>query len=134
MNGVQAEERREEPLLLNPCKDKPEDYLEFTTDGVVRAKAGAVRQKGETSIEVYALNRSGLVNTRQEVLRLLQARIRTINLLIELLDKNPADDIADLAEDLLSHEMAELNKFREPTMPYCLMCRQVVDEFLQSFA
>lgn len=48
-----------EPLLLNPCEDEPNDHLEFEFDemtnlAIVVAKSG----KGTNSIETYGLNRN----------------------------------------------------------------------------
>jgi hypothetical protein len=51
-------------LLLSPYVDTPETHLEFLREGVVRAKNASI--KAVNSIEVYALNRSGLVNDTSE--------------------------------------------------------------------
>jgi len=120
------------PLLLDPCRDSPEEELEFTDDGIVRPKAGSgpFGEKARFSIEVYGLNRTGLVFNRLEVLRLLQGRMYTITCLVDALDYELEDNVRDLLEDLLSHEFAELEKFRDPTRPYSLMCRQVIDRFV----
>lgn len=65
--------RREQRLLLNPCKDSPEKHLEFTDAGLVRParRASETRQpKGATTIGVCALNRYPLVKARVEARRL----------------------------------------------------------------
>lgn len=129
-----GEESTEEPLLLHPCWDEPSDYLEFDDDGFVQPRrmgSAAERQKAQASIEIYALNRAGLVQTRLEVLRLLQARLYAIKQLVRILDQDPPPNVLDLVEDLLSHEFHELRRFRSPEQPYSLMCRQMVDRFLE---
>src|SRR5258708_21689799 len=68
----------EDPLLLSPFTDDPTQHLEFIREGVVRAKSGTKSLKSEHSIEVYALNRVGLVNERYERILLIQKYIHTI--------------------------------------------------------
>jgi len=61
-----GEERREKPLLLNPCNPKlnPQDHLLFDTDdGAIKPALHRRAQPskiGETSIAIYRLSRSGL--------------------------------------------------------------------------
>lgn len=130
------EESGEDPLLLHPCEDDPDEHLEFTRDAVMRARLQPDRQpsaKGQFSIDVYALNRAGLVHERLEVLRLIQQRIKTIRRLsrvLELRDLGPRARV--VVEDLLSHEMAALRQFERPERPFCLMARQVIGRFVAS--
>jgi hypothetical protein len=68
----------EQPLLLNPCDDYPEEHLEFLTDGLVRAvadAAGNLSLKGETSIEVFGLLRHDLVEQRAAKQVMIRAAI-----------------------------------------------------------
>lgn len=86
----------EEPLLLNPCKDKPDLHLkhylgdEFLVSFLLPKKiesleADLARFKGEddlsikgaTSIHVYGLNRLGLVQERTKLLRRLEFQAET---------------------------------------------------------
>jgi hypothetical protein len=128
-------EHKEAPLLLHPCLDIPENYLVFTDEAVVRPKDGLAPEdllRAEESINVYGLNRSGLVQTRLEVLRLLQGRRYCIRTLIRAMDH--ADEmLAELIEDLLSHEIAEMSKLAEPRYAYSLMCRQFIERFKLEF-
>jgi uncharacterized protein (TIGR02646 family) len=130
------EESGEDPLLLHPCQDSPDEHLEFTIDAVMRPKLQSNRQpslKGRSSIDVYALNRAGLVHERLQVLRLIQQRIRTIRQLIDVLDLRDLGPRARVVvEDLLSHEMAALRRFERPERPFCLMARQVIRKFIAS--
>src|SRR6185369_8973548 len=49
----------EEPLLLNPYKDQPHEYLLFGDHGILTAVDGKL--KGQNSIEIYRLKRGPLV-------------------------------------------------------------------------
>jgi uncharacterized protein (TIGR02646 family) len=60
-------EKKEDPLLLNPCEEDPEDYFVFYEDGRVEAKKGLPRikkLKAMKSIEIYGLWRQKLIQTR----------------------------------------------------------------------
>ncbi|SCX31776.1 AAA family ATPase [Agrobacterium rosae] len=56
-------DRQEKAMLLNPCRDDPEEHLEFIEDGSVRA----ITKKGEITIKVFNLNRSRLREQRRSV-------------------------------------------------------------------
>jgi uncharacterized protein (TIGR02646 family) len=63
----------EEParLLLDPCTDDPEEHLTFDEQGLVHPRIDATGQpseKGKVSIDVYALQRKGLVEERVRVI------------------------------------------------------------------
>ena len=127
-----GEEKAERPLLLNPCVDEPEKHFEFTEDAVVRAARGAAAEmaRAQASIEVYALNRSGLVEERLQLMRLLQRRTGMIESLMTIVDApNVPETIRTLVEDLITHEMDELRKTSEPGRPFSLMARKYVDDF-----
>jgi uncharacterized protein (TIGR02646 family) len=125
----------EEPLLLHPCVDSPEEYLEFIEYGLVRAKldeSNKPKRKGEVSIDVYGLNRIGLVQGRREVLLLIQQRMFTILALIDQLEEKQSRRRRELIEDLLSYELDALSQFRDARRPYALMARQLIDAFINS--
>ena len=121
----------EQPLLLDPCRDDPASALEFTDDGIVHpGDSSSMEERARMSIEVYGLNRTGLVLNRLEVLRLIQGRMYSITCLVKVLNEQLEQEIRGLIEDLLSHELAELEGFRKPQRPYSLMCTQVIDRFM----
>ncbi len=58
-------------LLINPCEENPFDHLLFTADGYVTPRPdanGVPSEKGKISIDVYALQRSLLVQQRKAAL------------------------------------------------------------------
>jgi hypothetical protein len=57
----------EEPVLLNPEYDTPEDHLTYDTNGHISNKNGSYR--GEQSIKILHLDRDTLLLKRQEILK-----------------------------------------------------------------
>jgi uncharacterized protein (TIGR02646 family) len=136
MRGPQ-DPKREKPLLLNPCDDNPEAFLQFNESGLVRPKArsGPDRKRAKASIAIYGLNRIGLVSSRREILFLLKAKMITITKLATIMERvapNHPDLIIEI-EDLLAHELKVLGKYAEPGQPYSLMCEQLIRDFRATF-
>jgi uncharacterized protein (TIGR02646 family) len=50
----------EQALLLDPCRDDPDQELRFSADGTV----SALGERGHATIETFGLNRASLVNAR----------------------------------------------------------------------
>jgi len=125
-----GKERNERPLLLNPERDDPERHLEFLTDdrnaGVIRAALVGRKPspKGLASIEVYALDRFGLLTGRKtHALRLLSHLRNTIDSCHDHRRK-PRD--ADL-KHRYQRNLADLKQlFLDPANPYVAMVRQIV--------
>lgn len=118
----------EKPLLLHPYFDDPNDHLDFTIDGIVRAKTqmGIESSKGLTSIEVYGLQRPYLIKERKKLCLSIFAQISRIKLLLEKIEKYPKD------EDFIKNfelELKLLLDFTKPCNPYSLMARQIIKEF-----
>ena len=86
----------ERPLLLDPCRDNPNDHLVFRDDGIVVPKVieGRASKRGQESIRVYGLRRLELVEMRMEVARTLSLAITRLNEQVALLKENPRDRIA----------------------------------------
>lgn len=64
----------EQPLLLNPFEDQPDEHLIFSDDAVVAGKT----DRGRVSIEVFGLNRTTLVKRRLDALRLLRTQLQSL--------------------------------------------------------
>ena len=140
---------REEPKLLNPCIDDPTQFFVFREGVVVpREELGPrERDRALTSIEVYGLNRKGLVDERRELLVLLEARFRLIAALSKIEESlatgkgaasgSQDDRVADLREtlvELIDVEVQELCRQSAPGRPYASMAQQVTAELLKSLA
>lgn len=113
-------------LLLDPCRDDPEEHLVFHVDGV--EPVGVIVAKGDpqpsergvTSIHVYGLNRLGLVQERTRILRHLEF---LGDLAIEL--GSMADDvegrepnIARRLRFLQDRTLGEMTAMAAPEAPY----------------
>lgn len=137
----------EGPLLLDPCRDEPDDHLVFTTGQagpislVVPRTAdnglGATEasQRGAMSIQVYGLNRLGLVQERTRILRRLEFLSDLVTALDEVFRK-VADNDLDLAREvgprldlLIDRILAEMQAMAAPTEPYSAMVRHWLKAF-----
>lgn len=136
LNGI----RDEEPyrLLINPCIDKPEEYLEYGVEGIIKAKKdvdGKPNSKGSKSIEVYVLQRVPLVQAREKVLVDIQAQIQRVKEAVI----NYNDHLSDMDstkkfyfEKILKRELERLKAFLNPKEQYVGMARQIISVFLDS--
>jgi uncharacterized protein (TIGR02646 family) len=91
-------ERREKPLLLNPCQDRPEKHLEFLIEperfGLVRPARdarGRDSARGRCSIEIYALDRPGLIERRRSHAKRVENALAGIRRTVEHLGRYPRD-------------------------------------------
>lgn len=155
-----AEIARERPLLLDPCRDNPSRHLTFLVDGpepfglaLPRAlppdDPDALPQTGGTtpdtvhlsargaaSIQVYGLNRLGLVQARTRVLRHLE----TLRALIEDADRlaarlaasrtRIAREALPVIESLIDRLTGEIRRMSEPDQPYSALVTQWIDRWL----
>jgi hypothetical protein len=117
----------EEPLLLDPCNDKPSEHLFFRTDGIVIANYvdGKPSVRGKTSIRIYGLRRLPLVEMRAERARLLSFALTCLGRLINEYRVTP--NAICKGKVLMA-----LKKFREEFLehgkPFLGLCYQLVRE------
>ena len=123
----------EEPLLLDPCTSDL-DIIHYTDEAVFTtlSQNDSDKQKIQASIDVYGLNRVGLVFCRKELQLLIQDKIKTINSLARILEISDQQNlgISDLVEDLIGHEMNSLANFAHEKKPYSEMARQTIEREL----
>lgn len=90
-----GEEIREEPLLIHPVLEDPEEHLEVDETGIMKAKNGS--EKGKTCIDIFGLNiREALLEARKDCFDAVKAR--TSILIIEFIKNNKIDDISFVKE------------------------------------
>jgi hypothetical protein len=139
----------EQAILLDPCRDDPEEYLEFHIDhnhplGLVLPSANPQRSiRGATSIHTYGLNRLRLVQERTRLLRRLEflsfMAIELASMAAEVADPvvassmppGRADGIARRLDFLANRTLTEMRAMAEPTEPYSAMARQWLRDFLE---
>lgn len=114
--------RQEEPLLLNPCIDDPDDHLVFLEDGRVEARwiDGAPSPMGKASIHYLGLARAELLQMRARHGRMVRAAIRhTVGAL-----EGGRDPGADL-EDLVA--------FLDPKEAYVAFSRMLIYKYMNRY-
>ena len=138
----------EQALLLNPCVDVPGDHLKFVFEGnplvslvVPRANPNP-SERGAVSIQVYGLNRLGLVQERTRVLRHLAFLGDLVLELGELIDQlTQPDVVAALAgtqasaltqrlQRLLDQTLTEMKSMTSHEQPYSAMAEAWLAEFI----
>lgn len=160
---------REQPYLLDPCRDDPTEHLEFLVDaplpfglvlprrlapgadtGLPLPAAGAdlnpgtvpphVSVRGAVSIQVYGLNRLGLVQARTRVLRQLEAlriMIADADALARKLEKaraKAAREAVPVIDGLIDRMVGEIRRMAEPDQPFSAMVRQWTDRWLAALS
>ena len=127
-----GQETGEVPLLLNPCVDEPESFLRVTGAAVVKPATadGLAARRARASIDVYALNRSGLVLARKEHLRRIKLRVARIRTLARLLEQSLPEQVELAIEELLLADLRELARMRRADQPYAFQARQLIDEWM----
>lgn len=133
-----GEEIREDPLLLDPCRDHPEDYLAFSLDdvrrGIVQARLngpGQPNPRAETSIEVYALNREPLVREREQRYLEIARLLKNVERYTKELDAAKDDASREKFAAWLRDEFAELERYKRPEEKYSQLARQMIGSCLE---
>jgi hypothetical protein len=111
-------------LLLNPCRENPEEHLIYEKEGAVII---GLTEKGKTSIKVYALQRPKLVEARHKVLTFLFEQILRVKEALIALDENETEQL----EQKFELEYNRLLKFADSTSDYAGLCRFFIHQFLQ---
>jgi uncharacterized protein (TIGR02646 family) len=125
-----GEEQAEEPLLLDPTVDDPNEHLRFGQEAVVSpAPDGAgTSRRGEATIDVLGLNRPGLVHDRQDHMRWLELAIERFRRAVDALEQKPGDPYVEEQRDFALEEMRERAR---GSQPYAAMIRQRLAELLE---
>jgi uncharacterized protein (TIGR02646 family) len=128
-----GEERRERRLLLNPCLDNPDQHLEFITEGAIRPALvrGKPSPMGAASIEVYGLDRPGLVHERQRILLRINGLMTRIRRTLARMDQAGNGQRRRELEEDLRDDIADLKSYALPAEPYSGMASQVIRAFLR---
>lgn len=135
----------EEPyrLLIDPCRDKPETMLEFTKDGIVRAKAenGIENDMALYSIDVYALQRERLVGIRKKKYLEIMDKIVTINrfrdLVVDGIKQQSKTQQHIINREEMEKSFLKLLSMLDPDdiySEYIGACRQFAEPFLKEYS
>ena len=110
-----GEETRERPLLLDPCRDFPEEHLVFDQSGHVASDT----ERGHTTIAVLGLNRPALVNARRIAAEEIKYRF-------ELLNQLPEGEARLL-------QLEDIQRMTEPQSEFAAMKRQVIASLMEQY-
>lgn len=131
-----GQERFERRLLLNPCTDWPNRHLEFIQEGAVRAALidGKPSPQGRSSIEVYGLDRPGLVLERHRWQIQIEGGLARLTKILKKLDvaKLPRSRRLELKTDL-KEEMRQIKRYMQLDQPYAGMAVQIVTRFFAQY-
>ena len=159
----------EQPYLLDPCHDRPEDHLAYHLDPddlialvlpragpganaapgaavpalgdapaiAAAAQAQGVSVRGAVSIQLYGLNRLGLVQARTRALRhleFLRGLIAEIDAIARRLETSAEADIRAAApklDQLIDRILAQIAAMAAPEAPYSAMVSDWTRRFME---
>ena len=120
-------------LLLDPCKDNPQEHLSFDEKtAVIRAES----DKGRASIEVFVLQRVPLVQAREKVLIEIWAQVERVRRAsVEYDESLQKDPVAKQVyyDRILKMELQRLKNYTNTSREYTAMAKQIIDRFLDDF-
>ena len=133
--------KREEAqrLLIRPCTDvNIETFFKYEDHGVILigdALEPNARRKAETSIQVYALQRLGLVQAREAKIIQIKAQIKRVENALDDFNKHfeSSEEERSWYEGILRREMQLLQQFKSPDQEYAGLARYVIDKYFQHF-
>jgi uncharacterized protein (TIGR02646 family) len=135
-NGIEQEEPVR--LIINPCKENPENYFKYSTrTGVILPKSRAKHKKNmaKNSIEVFALQRVPLVQERERKAIEIKAQMQRIKQALknvsEHLDNNDRT-IKRYYNRILKKELKKLYNFLSVKEEYVGLARQMINKFLET--
>ena len=126
-------------LLIRPCTDvNIEGFFKYDDHGVILvgdALEPTARRKAETSIQVYALQRLGLVHAREAKVIQVRAQIRRVEKAIDDLNKyfDSSEEERTWFEGYLRKEMQILQRFKDPDQEYSGLARHIIRKYFQDF-
>ncbi len=123
-------EEHETRLLLDPCRDRPEELLELGEDGVIRPRSGLGpldRRRAEESIDTYGLHRTRLNEARRDHNLSILGHYGLVLELLGRLRDHPRDESV---RRKLATSLKTFRRFRRSGQQFALMARQLIDPTL----
>lgn len=133
--AYELEER--ERLLLKPCTDDVDNYFKYVQLGLILPAEGLSpleEKRAITSIRVYALQRIGLVQAREEKTIQILAQIRRVEEAMQNLNRysTSSNSVKTWFEGILKKEMIILKKFKDPDQEFSGLARYIIDSYFNS--
>jgi uncharacterized protein (TIGR02646 family) len=118
----------EKPLLINPCIDNPEVYLEFTDEGTIHPISPS-SSKGIKSIEVYGLDREDL-----NIRRKSYARHTIINRLDDIIqDILDFQDFPEILFRRTERNLKDLRCYVGEEAEYIAMTKSIIKRYRMKY-
>lgn len=99
-------EVHEVPLLLDPCRDEPADFIDFVEDGgssIARPRdtdtTSLPARRARASIDIYGLNRPGLVIERTTELERVKLSLRHVVRMARQMGSASPEEQAEIEQD-----------------------------------
>lgn len=124
-------------LLINPCTEDPEEFLEYLDNGAIKAKAlkdPFKVKKAERSISVYALLRDPLVKERAKLIEDIKYHISDLLFIredIALAKKEGNQQQEDRCYQRLKKVLDKLSQYIAPDQPYSAVAKQFIQPILK---
>lgn len=132
------EEEEQQRLLINPCKENPEDFFDYDyKTGIIKPKNHNASDKkkelmANKSIQVYGLQRVSLVHQRQkkaiEILAQIQ-RVKDAIVNLNAIDDNKDTGLYIIADSILERELKYLMDFKSKDAEYVGLANFIIDKF-----
>jgi hypothetical protein len=125
-------------LLLKPCTDENiEQCFKYNNQGVILVEEGlntSDRKRAETSIQVYALQRLGLVQEREAKVIQVKAQIRRVEKAIYTFNQYYDRPLIERTwlEGVLRREMQILQQFTYPDQEYAGLARYFIRKYFKT--
>ena len=123
----------ERPLLLHPEIDNAEEYLQMDANGVLTAKNGSLR--GRTTIEIFDLNRDGLIRERKKIVQEIKEKLWEKALSIKNDVERGKIGKAEFLEEIRKCDplLRSLVEKAKPHMEYSFVGKTMASEFKEFF-
>ncbi|WP_430413060.1 retron system putative HNH endonuclease [Kordia sp.] len=123
-------------LLIDPSVEDPEVYFKYDMNsGVIKPKAESEfkKERADTSIKVFALQRVPLVQRREKKALEISAQMQAIEDFMEIVDRFYDPEIAATHDllDKLEVQIERLKNFLNPKEEYLGLAKQMIGQFMQ---
>ena len=111
-----GEEDNEEPILINPVVEDPEEHLEIDTIGILHPKANS--ERGKTCIAVFGLNdRPSLVGERIRTYK--DVKDKLLLLILAIGTKSPQ----------VTERFSVIDSYKKGKRPYSMAAKRAINDF-----
>ncbi len=110
-----GEEANEEPLLINPVVENPEEYLEIDNLGILHTKNN--NERGQTCIDVFGLNdRPSLIDERIETYKKVKDELSLLFIAIKMKSSE------------IQERIHAIKKYKNGERPYSIAARKAIKD------